>query len=695
MLAQWMDRFTELGFAWGTLVCMAAWRALPLLLLVLALKLVLRHRISPAVYALLWTIVLVRFMLPFSIGTPVSLHSSIDRWSERLINSTDEPVPTRLPFDPLNSLFPNVEAVETATWDAQLIDVRPATPRRISWEEIIVTSFFLLVMVPTVVLLLRSLVAHARFALGLKACPLLTDQSLIDLLLRECDALGVGRRPAVREVAALEVPAVFGLMRHTICLPPGMATTLNEQELRWVLRHELAHIRRRDIAVSILGSIASACHWFNPLVWMTTSRLRAAIEAAADRLAVKSLTPQQATAYGHLLVRLAEGSHATSPSPALGLLPFASGKHLKRRVALLTGETKPNNVAVRGLVALLVACFAAAGLSDARESKNLKTPEVSLPFGDQVVTKTEGIEMEPWNFKEDDGDAFAKSYDVASILDTMPSDTIPSELRERGMDRKTQLLRWLPLPTEIAKRLQLDETTLVANLTARQHELLERTLLAWRSGEPRQIVMETRFIQSDLQTASSIDWTGKRIEALVVEGHGPAIAARINESELKRLIESTQSDRRTNIMLAPRVTGFAAQTLTVASGAQRPFVTGMDAKKDGIAQPVISLIDEGLKFILTPDIRADGGVKLSFEVKATSIGKVSYAYLPIRVPGDSQSRFTVQVPATESYSLRSAVDLESNESVVVAIPRVFNLEPGADTDTTVLVTFTPRVIEPE
>ena len=88
----------------------------------------------------------------------------------------------------------------------------------------------------------------------------------------------------MREVPSLNAPALFGLFRKTICLPRGLTETLNEQELRWVIRHELAHIRRRDIPVVIIASIANALHWFNPIVWIITSRLRAAIEIAAGGL---------------------------------------------------------------------------------------------------------------------------------------------------------------------------------------------------------------------------------------------------------------------------------------------------------------------------------------------------------------------------------------------------------------------------
>jgi beta-lactamase regulating signal transducer with metallopeptidase domain len=59
------------------------------------------------------------------------------------------------------------------------------------------------------------------------------------------------------------------------------------------------------------------------------------MEAAADRLALQSLSQNEVSAYGELLLRFAQDSIAAKKSPTLGLISFASGKHLKQRVKLL------------------------------------------------------------------------------------------------------------------------------------------------------------------------------------------------------------------------------------------------------------------------------------------------------------------------------------------------------------------------
>ncbi len=344
MIAEWMDRFVEFGNGWLLLLYLATWRALPILLAVVSLGLFLKRRLSPAIHALLWTLVIVRLLLPVSVGSPVSVHCHIDKWTNEILGEPSLGIEMQSQSDSRHLILPNVDATGNTKDNPKDIQKQPIVSRELRVEDFFGMFFLLTVISLTAVILLRGVISHVRFSLALRQCRLLDDQPLVDLVLRECDSLAVGRRPALREVPSLAAPAVFGLFRQTICLPLRFTETLSEQELRWVIRHELAHIRRRDIPVVIIASVAGAFHWFNPMVWVIISRLRAAMEAAADRLALQSLSHSEVSAYGELLLRFAQVSVTAKKSPTLGLISFASGKHLKQRVKSLMRDGKPKTL---------------------------------------------------------------------------------------------------------------------------------------------------------------------------------------------------------------------------------------------------------------------------------------------------------------------------------------------------------------
>ena len=59
-----------------------------------------------------------------------------------------------------------------------------------------------------------------------------------------------------------------GLIRPHVLLPVGLAEELSPPQLRWVLLHELAHVRRGDLWVLLLQRVVQAVYFFNPAVWL-------------------------------------------------------------------------------------------------------------------------------------------------------------------------------------------------------------------------------------------------------------------------------------------------------------------------------------------------------------------------------------------------------------------------------------------
>ncbi|MCA9191007.1 MAG: M48 family metalloprotease [Planctomycetales bacterium] len=685
MITELMDRLADIATTWLSFVLLATWKTLPILLLVTGIGLALRRKLSSSMQAMLWTIIIVRLLLPASVCSPLSLHKPIDGWFSSFSRETTEPPPRAGTGDTAYRVLQELDSVDIPKTEWGQSNYQPVAMAT-TWEEILWSALLSSIVLVSIGLILRNIFSHLRFAMQLRSCRPLEKHALVDLLLRECDSLAVGRRPAVLEVPSLAAPAVFGAFRQTICLPPGLIESLSEQQLRWVIRHELAHIRRRDIPVLIMASIASAFHWFNPIVWLIVSRLQNAIEAAADNLALKSLTHSEASAYGKLLMQLAEVGVATKKSPTLGLISFASGKHLKQRVMLLMRETNSTGVVGKLLIPCLVSLVAIAGLTDAMETPK-KMPELHFAASELVAPKVQPLWTDPFAVMETDGPTFVEEYDLDSIFKNMPKSPV-----DNNKSTQDQLASWIRLSESLNGKWHVTGTMLSADLNARQHQLLKQMLEIWKHGEPKQISIEIRFIQTNLRTASTIDWAGNRIDELTVRGLGPAIAARVDESELARLVRTVSVDNRSNILLAPKVTLFDGQTAGIADQVQHPFITGVEPTADGGLQPVVSVVDEGLRFVLSPRVGDADRVTLTFEVVASNIEKVSYANLPFMTDNSAAPQFTVQVPVIERYEVSSTVKLSAGESIVVAIPRTFNLEPGADAETTMIVALTPRII---
>jgi beta-lactamase regulating signal transducer with metallopeptidase domain len=133
--------------------------------------------------------------------------------------------------------------------------------------------------------------------------------------------------PEVRLTTWRTMPAACGFWRGTVFLPED-ALSWSSEELRMVLLHELAHLKRRDPGMQALGHLACALHWFNPFVWMLHRTWLREREMACDALVLSTgVAPK---GYAMHLVDIAEKFRSLVRQP----LPSAAmaGPGLEQRV---------------------------------------------------------------------------------------------------------------------------------------------------------------------------------------------------------------------------------------------------------------------------------------------------------------------------------------------------------------------------
>ena len=132
--------------------------------------------------------------------------------------------------------------------------------------------------------------------------------------------LGIHRAVRYLECGWLSAPAGFGALRPAILLPVVALTGLSEEQLRAVIAHELAHIRRWDFAVNLFQVAVEALLFYHPAVWWLNARIRAEREICCDEIAVSACG--NPLAYARALTLLAEWRNAPAMAMAInrGLL---------------------------------------------------------------------------------------------------------------------------------------------------------------------------------------------------------------------------------------------------------------------------------------------------------------------------------------------------------------------------------------
>lgn len=126
-----------------------------------------------------------------------------------------------------------------------------------------------------------------------------------------------------------DIPMTWGIFRPILHLPLT-ARDWSPAKRQTVLLHEIAHIRRFDSALQLIGQIATAIYWYNPLIWMGIKRLRAEQEAACDDTVL--CQGQTATLYAGHLTSIICGRRASSDWESAVTLAAGRPGNLETRI---------------------------------------------------------------------------------------------------------------------------------------------------------------------------------------------------------------------------------------------------------------------------------------------------------------------------------------------------------------------------
>ena len=255
-----------------------------LVLTVLALRMVLR-RAPKWVNVLLWGMVALRLVLPFSIESALSLIPSAETVSPEVVR-----------FDPAPTITSGVTIIDNAV-NPSLSESFAAAPLA-SVNPLYVWTYLAgwVWLIGLTAMLLYALVSYLRLRRRVSASIPLRENIYV------CD----------------EVPSPFilGIVHPCIYLP----SALDEAQRGSVLSHERAHLARRDHWWKPLGFALLAVYWFNPLLWLAYTLLCRDIELACDERVLRGMDAGQVKAYSSALLA------CSVPRRMLAAYPLAFGE---------------------------------------------------------------------------------------------------------------------------------------------------------------------------------------------------------------------------------------------------------------------------------------------------------------------------------------------------------------------------------
>lgn len=340
-----------------------------LILVLTALRFLLRGKISPCLQYALWLLAALRLLLPVSlVRSPVSVMNAVP----------DVPAAVQRLTAPEDRRAPQTDSAQAPT---QTVSEPGAAPAEAQTQLTGSTILKVIWLTGAAAMALVILTQNLLFLRRLKklrqpfACP----ESPVPVWL----------------ASSLPSPCLAGLLRPEIYLTPEAAQ--DPDTCQFVLRHELAHYHARDQLWSLLRLLCQCVYWFDPIVWLAASLSRRDCELACDERVLKNLDPGSRAEYGRALLSLVAPKQARGQLLSCATTMQLGRKSLKERIMLIAKKPKMaayTLVFVLVLSLVLTACtFTSAPVQPEPEPQpETVQPETGASEQEQLqeaLTKTE------------------------------------------------------------------------------------------------------------------------------------------------------------------------------------------------------------------------------------------------------------------------------------------------------------------
>lgn len=320
--------------------------------LILCIKILLRNKLPPRWQYLLWIILIVRLLLPWSPDSSYSIYSILSYSNGTPVTSHQDSTDRRKQGSTA------IGGTKTYTYgSAQTAEKSKKQTHNNEKKNDETVSFYTIVLyiwlAVVIILSFATIIMNKRLLFYIKKQPVITDERISKIFESCKKSMSVKRDIPLLLAGKIASPTVFGFLRPRVLLSSAHMKVLDEQQLRYIFHHELAHIKRRDIGVNWLMHGLLILNWFNPILWYAYSCMREDQELACDAFALTYIDSEEKLAYGHTIITLLEHYSSYYQVPSLANLS-RNKRTLKRRI-LMIKKFKKNSYrwSAFGVVAIL------------------------------------------------------------------------------------------------------------------------------------------------------------------------------------------------------------------------------------------------------------------------------------------------------------------------------------------------------
>jgi bla regulator protein BlaR1 len=289
-------------------------------IIILALKRMIKNKISPRWQYFIWFILIFKLIMPFGPESVVSIFNVAPK------------VPQDVSFEQTYN-----EYHKTITFmkrqQSNISTAYKVKEQSLHLSAIIETKAPYIWILGFIIMLLW--LAYNNYSLHKKLKKNnITVPKEINKIFECCKKrVDINRNIKILVQTTISTPAIFGVFKPKILLSPEIIN-LDDKQISYIFLHELTHYKRKDLLVNYILLMLQAIHWFNPIIWYCFKTIRQDMEAATDEMVLRILEGEEQKEYAKALLAVLESFNSLSLAPKLiGMVN--DKKDMERRIKMI------------------------------------------------------------------------------------------------------------------------------------------------------------------------------------------------------------------------------------------------------------------------------------------------------------------------------------------------------------------------
>ncbi|MGH4140525.1 M56 family metallopeptidase [Clostridium sp.] len=340
-----------------------------IVLIILIAKTIFKNKLSPTFHYYIWLILLIKLIIPFGPQTPLNISNLYENsYVQSTINESNQKSQINCSEQLISSNLGDsisISAFETSNKSLIKQSMNIPSNTNINMKKIFCTIWFSGILLLICILFAGHKKLRKIIRTSIKTVTIAHSELLYDCM----KTMNIRTEVELSYSTKIVSPSLCGLIKPTILIPLSVEVNVCDEEFKYIVMHELTHLKNKDMFINWVITLLSIIYWFNPILLYAFHRMRQDCEFSCDSGVISLLEQGGHLEYGNALIRVLE--LARSSNRLIGTTPMVmNSSELKRRIIMISKYKKIN---IKGILLGSVVVIIIGSLGIALNSSNISS----------------------------------------------------------------------------------------------------------------------------------------------------------------------------------------------------------------------------------------------------------------------------------------------------------------------------------